>query len=476
MRGSLRNQLIVWNSLSLMVLLTGLGLVVRYTVSSALMVSVERSMERQIGKLPPGGGYRPAPPPGEREGEDTNVTLMPRHFDLQGNALGFRTMLSYESFEVAAREAKQDTRRILINEEPTQVLSVPMYQQGRLNGVGQVGYRLTEIEEAIATLDRTLLFLLPIGLLSASLGGVLLTNRVLRRIHAISLAAQGITESIGTEQTTPSTRLPVQGSDEFSELAGVLNTLIARQEEAYQEQRRALELQRRFTGDASHELKSPLTVIKGLTSIALERASDFTLAQYQHSVVEIDHAAHAMVTLVSDLLLLARSDSQQLGQQKIEVLVSELLERALRLTPESAPPVTLQLADPWITVWGNESELIRLFTNILSNARRYTEDAGRVLVTVAQEGQTLIVQIADTGIGIAPEHLPHLGERFYRVDSSRNRGRGGTGLGLSICQSIVAAHHGTLEFVSKVGEGTTVTVRLPQATGTDQDTGPSLVY
>jgi signal transduction histidine kinase len=338
---------------------------------------------------------------------------------------------------------------------------VPMYQQGRLNGVGQVGYRLTEIEEAIATLDRTLLFLLPLGLLSATLGGVLLTNRVLRRIHAISLAAQGITEGIGTESPTLSKRLPVQGSDEFSELAGVLNTLLARQEDAYQEQRRALELQRRFTGDASHELKSPLTVIKGLTSIALERASQYTLAQYQHSVAEIDHAANAMVTLVSDLLLLARSDSQQLGQQKIEVLISEILERALRLTPESAPTVTIQLADPSVTVWGNESELIRLFANLISNARRYTDASGSVLVTSSQEDQALLVQVADAGIGIAQEHLPHLGERFYRVDSSRNRGRGGTGLGLSICQSIVGAHQGTLEFASKVGEGTTVTVRLP---------------
>jgi signal transduction histidine kinase len=487
MRGSLRNQLIGWNIVSLMALLTGLGLVVRYTVSSALMVSVERSMERQIGKLPPGGdhgggfgqsggGDRPEPPPhgrynlrqqpappGEREGEDTNVTLMPRHFDLQGNALGFRTMLSRESFEVAAKDAQQDTRRILINGEPTQVLSVPMYQQGRLNGIGQVGYRLTEIEEAIATLDRTLLFLLPLGLMSAMLGGVLLTNRVLRRIHDISLAAQGITESIGTESPPLSKRLPVQGSDEFSELAGVLNTLLARQEDAYQEQRRALEFQRRFTGDASHELKSPLTVIKGLTSIALERASHYTLAQYQHSVVEIDHAANAMVTLVSDLLLLARSDSQQLGQQKIEVLVSEILERALRLTPESAPPVTILLTDPSVTIWGNESELIRLFANLISNARRYTDASGSVLVTASQEDQVLRVQVTDTGIGIAQEHLPHLGERFYRVDSSRNQGRGGTGLGLSICQSIVAAHQGTLEFASKVGEGTTITVKLPLA-------------
>ncbi|MBB6051161.1 sensor histidine kinase [Armatimonas rosea] len=485
MRGSLRTQLTLWNSVSLALLLTGVGVLVRYTVRSALMTSVSRAMERQVGKLPFGEGEQGpgAPPEGPGDGGggfgmqgkpaprgEEDITLTPRHFDLQGNALGFRSMLSQESFAVAAHEGRRDTRRIVLQGEPIQILSVPMLHAGRLTGVGQVGYRLTELEEAIATLDRTLLLLLPVGLLCASLGGILLTQRVLRRIHAVSVAAQEITAQVGVEDQALVRRLPVQGSDEFSELASVLNTLLGRQEEAWVQQYRALEQQRRFTGDASHELKSPLTVIKGTTSRALERTDVFTPEQYQHCLREIDQAADAMDRLVSDLLLLARSDSQQLGQQRIEVLASEILERALRLTPETAPPVTLQLPDPLVTLWGNEWELTRLFTNLLSNARRYTSPEGSVVVTVSAEEAWQVVRIADTGVGIAPEHLPHLGERFYRVDSSRNRGRGGTGLGLSICRSIVEAHGGQLVLTSALGEGTVVTVLLPPA----REAGPPL--
>ncbi len=112
---------------------------------------------------------------------------------------------------------------------------------------------------------------------------------------------------------------------------------------------------------------------------------------------------------------------------------------------------------------GEAGQLTRLFTNLLENAVRYTPPEGHIALRVQNEGEWVRVQVADTGCGIAPEHLPHLCERFYRVDAARSRKQGGTGLGLAICQGIVEAHGGRMEFESVLGEGTTVQVFLPSA-------------
>jgi signal transduction histidine kinase len=254
----------------------------------------------------------------------------------------------------------------------------------------------------------------------------------------------------------------VSGNDEFSELADTFNGLLGRLESAFSEQQRLLEQQRRFTGDASHELKTPLTIIKGNTSMALD--SESSVDGYRQTLREIDRAADTMSSLVQDLLLLARSDGGQLGTDRIELLLREVLERAISaIAYHRGAPVTLQIEDNALIVPGNEGELVRLFTNLLDNATRYTPVDGRITVRVGKQGNRVTVIIADTGTGIAAEHLAHLGERFYRVDSSRSRPAGGTGLGLSICKSIVDAHQGTMTFQSKVGVGTAVTITLPAA-------------
>jgi two-component system sensor histidine kinase BaeS len=125
------------------------------------------------------------------------------------------------------------------------------------------------------------------------------------------------------------------------------------------------------------------------------------------------------------------------------------------------PPIAIAGADPSLCVDGNELELVRLLTNLLENAARYTPTDGRIIVSVSRAGARIRVVVADTGCGIAPEHLPHLGQRFYRADPSRSRTGGGIGLGPSICLSIVAAHGGTLGIDSTLGQGTRVTVDLP---------------
>lgn len=222
--------------------------------------------------------------------------------------------------------------------------------------------------------------------------------------------------------------------------------------------------QRRFTADASHELKTPLTVIKANTSLAL---GDPTLDEDSRQTLgDIDRAAEMMSRLVQDLLLLARSDEGQLGRDRVELSLGDVLARAASgVRRPGRAPVTLEIAESPPRVWGNEDELVRLFGNLLENAARHTPPTGRITVTANHAASTVRVRVCDTGTGIAPEHLPHLGERFYRVDPARARKDGGSGLGLAISRSIAEAHGGTLMFESKLGTGTVVTVTLPAANG-----------
>jgi signal transduction histidine kinase len=175
----------------------------------------------------------------------------------------------------------------------------------------------------------------------------------------------------------------------------------------------------------------------------------------------MNRAADAMSRLVQDLLMLARADADRLGHDRIALPVREALQRAASGLRRTACPARIDVPDTALCVLGNEDEVTRLFANLLDNAARYTPADGSVCVSASREDDLVRVTIADTGIGIAPDHLVHLGERFYRADQSRTRGEGGSGLGLSICKSIVEAHGGSIAFESVVGRGTTVTVRLP---------------
>jgi signal transduction histidine kinase len=238
--------------------------------------------------------------------------------------------------------------------------------------------------------------------------------------------------------------------------------MIARLEGAFQNIEEAYEQQRRFVADASHELRTPLTTIKANTSLAL--AGRHSEADYREALQAADTAADTMNRIVQDLLLLARSDGGQLTLERLPIPLEEPLCRAVDLVsgPDAAP-VFLDLPAARLGVLGESHYLTRLFVNLLENAVRHTPPDGQIVVSARAAGGTVTVRVRDDGEGIPPEHLPHVCERFYRVDDARTRARGGTGLGLAICRSIVDALDGDLAVASEVGRGTTVTVTLPAA-------------
>jgi len=311
-----------------------------------------------------------------------------------------------------------------------------------------VGQPLDRVSSAMATLRATLLIAIPLTLLLSAGGGLFLVRRALRPVDRMIEAARDI------EETDLSRRVSIRTDDELGRLARTLNAMLDRLERAFRRQRQ-------FTDDASHELRSPLSVIEAEATLALrrERPAD----DYREAIATIAEESRTMNRLIDQLLTLARSDA---GEARMDIERIDLSELA-RETVAALQPISeekgvhltcSESADA--SVNGDAIGLRRVIANLLENAIRHTPEDGSVEVRLESEPGEVLLEVSDTGSGIAEEHLPHIFERFYRVDKARSRTDGGTGLGLAICQTIVEAHGGSIDAASQEGKGTRFTVRL----------------
>ncbi|MBI5296663.1 MAG: HAMP domain-containing protein [Chloroflexi bacterium] len=301
-------------------------------------------------------------------------------------------------------------------------------------------------------------------LVIALLGGFWLADRAMRPVADITRTAREISE------TDLSHRLNLNRRDEIGQLADTFDAMLARLQAAF-------ERQRQFTADASHELRTPLTIVNLEVNHAL--AAPRKPAEYQRALGIIQSENEFMGHLVNDLLLLARMDAGQgIPSQEKHDLSEIALEVLERLGPLAARrQVQLEAGDfPETPVQGDRQYLIQMLSNLIENAIKHTSltEAGREHVVqietgVSSEGTHAWVRVSDDGPGIPEEHLPHLFERFYRVDQARaadNReatSASGSGLGLSIVQWIAQAHGGKVSVESAVGKGASFTVTLPLA-------------
>lgn len=219
-----------------------------------------------------------------------------------------------------------------------------------------------------------------------------------------------------------------------------------------------------FTIDAAHELRTPLAAIQATVEATL--GAEECLLSDRSTLETIERQNHRLSQLVQDLLLLSRMDLQALPPKNqpcnLQDLVSDLLEElaALALAADLRLVGDLQISSP-LYVAGDADPLYRLLANLVTNAIQYTPASGKVIVSLRQEDQGAIVQVRDTGIGIAPEEQLRIFDRFYRVSGDRSRKTGGAGLGLPIAQAIAQAHHGSIQVQSALGQGSVFTVRLP---------------
>ena len=339
---------------------------------------------------------------------------------------------------------------------PYRVYSETVRVGGEILGAVQTQSPLADVEASLAGLRRLLLtVVLPLGTLLAAIASLFIVDRMLRPLRLITDDAR----TIGADN--PEGRVPVVGDDEFAGLATTLNGMLARLEEGFRlEQattRRLLatvEQGRRFTADASHELKTPLSTIKAYVGLLEPKTDDD-----RESVAAIREAANRMRGVIDDLLTLARADAGSLVAKAAPVDLAHTVAAAVGAV--SPHPVEVRGTSSPLVVEGNGEALTRLFINLLDNARKYA--GGPVAVHLARRGAMAEVAVVDAGVGIAPEHLPRLFDRFYRPDVSRTAETGGTGLGLAICREIAETHGGSIEVASRVGEGTTFTVALPLA-------------
>lgn len=296
------------------------------------------------------------------------------------------------------------------------------------------------LHDDLAAITKEMLLLSPIALLAATFAGMFLTRRMLSPVDAISRKAETI------QADNLSDRLPVNGTDEFGTLSQTINNMLSRLEMQFEQQRR-------FVGDASHELRSPLTVIKGAAELGA--ADDLATDRSRDYFRRINQAADRTTRLIENLLFLARSDNGVLVANRRETDVAELVQGALDEVEASFTTHPTVATHVTISSLYIDGELMhRALCNLISNAYRHTPESGRVDITVTDTA----FEVRDNGTGIPENHLPHVQERFYRVDASRSRKAGGTGLGLSIVQSIAAAHGGNIAITSIEGAGTTVTI------------------
>jgi heavy metal sensor kinase len=309
----------------------------------------------------------------------------------------------------------------------------------------------TAVHQTLWTLTIVFAVGVPCALGLAVAGGYILAGRVLAPVGSMAETARRITaESL-------SARLPADNPrDEFGRLAGVFNETLSRLETAFEQLRR-------FTADASHELRTPLTSLRSIGEVALHRS--LTIQEYRDVVASMLEEVDRLTRLVENLLLLTRAEAGRIPMTRTVVDLSELVVNVsdgLRVLAEEKDQIcAVDVAAPATAVC-DASILRHGVTNLLYNAIKYTPNKGviRVATTKTPAGET-VIEVQDTGPGIAAVHRERIFERFYRVDDARSRDTGGVGLGLAIAKWAVEANGGRIELESDEGRGTLFRIVLP---------------
>lgn len=300
----------------------------------------------------------------------------------------------------------------------------------------------------------------PIILLGAVFAGYLVTGRTMHPMDTIIDEIEAITDGRSLHRRV----LEIETTEELRRLGSTLNNMLVRLE-------RSFASLRRFTADASHELKTPLTVLRAGVERAITHpeATPEVLAVLEETLIEVNR----MTELVDSLLMLARADEGRaplhLERFDIRELLGEVSETASMLGEQARVNVRVDLPARPLIVAADRSRIRQLFMNLLTNAIKYTPAGGSVTVNCERLGESIIFEVSDTGIGIAAGELPHIFDRFWRADVARSRtgSRPGVGLGLAICKWIAEAHGGTIAASSRRGKGSTFTVTMPTGVATE---------
>jgi heavy metal sensor kinase len=311
--------------------------------------------------------------------------------------------------------------------------------------------QLDGVDADLAAIRHALFLALPLILVLAGAGGYWFAAHGLKPLDSMAAQARLISGS------NLDARLGIgDAAAELTTLAASFNELLGRIDQSF-------EGMRRFVADASHELRTPVAIIRGEADVAL--SNERSAAEYRESLAIILDESRRLSVLVDDLLNLARADAGRVKLQNQPFYWNDLLAECCRAMQSLAVARRIELicgSAPDMPFHGDEELLRRMTLNLLDNAIRYTPPGGRVAAELEGRADGVLLRISDNGVGIAPEAAPHVFERFFRADKARSRGNGGFGLGLAIVKWIAESHNGAVELASQPGAGSVFTVTLPR--------------
>ena len=316
-------------------------------------------------------------------------------------------------------------------------------------------YSFAREQKMLDNLILILLIMIPLTLILASGGGYFLASRALKAIDLISVTAEKISQSNLSQRI----RVNEGREDEIGRLVKTLNSLLDRLENSFYRQKQ-------FNADVSHELKTPISVIKAQIEEAIDSEKKLTSDQ-KNILLTIKKQIDQMNQLVSQMLLLAKVDGKNIKPDKEEfdlnVVVDAVIEEMNNLASEKNISIKKEIREGQeFRMKADLSLITQLLLNLIDNALKYSKDSGKIKIILTKLDGFYRLNIIDDGIGIAEEDLDDIFKRFYRVDKSRSREYGGTGLGLSICSWIVKIHGGEINVKSSLKKGSNFEILLPE--------------
>ncbi|AYO29778.1 sensor histidine kinase [Biomaibacter acetigenes] len=443
---TIRTKMTLWYSFMLLVLLSIFSFFV-YILMSRMMYSGEESLikahaAQAISVIELENGRIKFAEPNELMTSGTYIFV----YDKKGQMI-FGSKGIYPEINMQ-RPSEEKLRVVNIKDDAWIIYDRPVYEENKLVAWVRASRSLASVRHALENLRDILVVTIPLFLIIAAGGGLFLANRALAPIDRITKTAR----AIGRGDLSRRLNMP-KVEDEVGRLAMTFDEMLDRLETSFKKERQ-------FTSDASHELRTPLAVIRALAEETLMGAR--SEEEFRDTLEDILKETTNMQNMVSQLLLLTRGDEgrYQLEMENIDlkIVIEDVMGEMEAMAGQYGVNLYFQ-AEKSVVVKGDQTLLTRLFMNLIDNAIKYNTEGGWVKVTLHEAKGFARIIVKDSGIGIPKEDIPHVFDRFYRVD--RSRSSDGTGLGLSIVQWIVKIHNGQIYVKSRPGEGTEFEILLP---------------
>ncbi len=478
---SLRFKLTLWYVLILGILLISFSTFLYFTLSKSLHRDVDNKL-RSLAELVSSESSSPLSKFGFGnidQALETSMNLKPigkfiQVLDESGNIGRKSDNLRNVQLPISLNALKNASKGLItfetnrsIGNTPLRIITFPVVENNHATKIVQIASSLEEVEDALNTLFIILIITVPLALMVASLGGQFLAHKALKPVDDITQTARMITSQNLNQRITPP-----KVKDEISRLIETFNGMISRLDQSFRQIKQ-------FSSDASHELKTPLTILKGEVEVMLRK--ERTQQEYQQTLKSNLEEINRMSQIVEDLLLLSKADTGQIKLNKGDINLTEILTEVVAQMDMLARSKRLHLSSSNnhqdVHIFGDALRIRELFINLIENGIKYTEEGGSIHISLQKEylpsvrNQTDLAEkekerfikiiVSDTGIGISKEDQEKIFNRFFRVDKARSREQGGSGLGLSISRWIVEAHQGEIKVESELGKGSSFIVKFP---------------